>query len=506
MYWLRLSGFFIPLYVYIAVVYGVLAPIEPQARLLFGCVGFLLGGLVASTWHEIEAWFSGPSEVFGSASFATPSIVSRVGLYSKRGVILGRLAGRLIRFNQPGHLLTLAPTRSGKGTCAVIPNLLEYPGSTVVVDIKGENFAITGRRRKDLGRVFKFAPFADDSHCFNPFDFIRDGDNAWDDAAMLADMIIVPSGAAKAVFFEQEARALLTALILYVWNEAPASYRNLSTVRRLVMLGGEAMTARLADMEKSANPIVRRAAASFTQKDPKLQTSILAEVQVHTQIWDSARVQRVTSRSDFSMAELKEWPMSLFLIIPPEALSVYRPLMRLMLGLAVRAMTQAPAQATDPVLFLVDEFPALGHMTPLEEGIAYLAGYGCRLWLFAQDLGQLESVYGEHGTRSIVANTNLQAFGNTDMKTLRMLSDLLGSGTVAVKNKSKARHSLLLPDYHNFSMSAGETSRPLLTPDEIRCLGDDRELLLLRGVRPILARKEPYYRQWRYRGLFDTWR
>ena len=180
--------------------------------------------------------------------------------------------------------------------------------------------------------------------------------------------------------------------------------------------------------------------------------------------------------------------------------------MRLMLGMTVRAMTRSDRETNLPVLFLVDEFPALGYMEPLEDGISYLAGYGVRLWLFAQDLGQLEDVYGRARTRSIVANTNLQAFNAMDADTAEMLSKMLGNETRRIRHKNKSRHSLVLPDYDRFSVGDGETGRSLLTPDEIRCLGDEWELLFIKGLRPILARKTPYYKERRYRGLWDRWK
>ena len=71
------------------------------------------------------------------------------------------------------HSLVAAPTGAGKGVGIVIPTLLTYPGSTVVLDVKGENYEKTARRRHALGdRVFKFAPYAKDrrSHRYNPFD------------------------------------------------------------------------------------------------------------------------------------------------------------------------------------------------------------------------------------------------------------------------------------------------------------------------------------------------
>lgn len=506
MYWLKLGGFLLPLFGYVGVVYGSLVPLPAQFKILIAGAGFLLGGLAASVLYELEQWFSTLSDAYGSASFATVHHIKKAGLFSPKGILLGKYNGRPIRLDQPGHMLTIAPTRSGKGTSAVIPNLLDYPGSVVTVDIKGENFAIAGRRRRDFGMVFRLAPFETESHCFNPFDFIRGGEHAWDDAALLADMLIVPSGSAKSVFFEQEAKALLTGLVLYVATEAPPESRNLARVRELITLGGDAFFEMLANMSKAEHPLVRRIADSFGQKDPKLQSSVLSEAQSHTLIFDSERVKRITSRSDFSFEELKERPISLFLIVPPEHLGVYRPLIRLFLGLAVSAMTRKITPAVQDVLFLVDEFPALGRMGPLEEGIAYLAGYGVKLWLFAQDLGQLESVYGRNATRSIIANSNLQTFSNMDNETLEMVSRMLGTGTVRVRHRSKSRHSLLLPDYDHFNVSAGETGRPLLTPDEIRCLGDDRELLFLKGIKPVLAEKVPYYEERRFRGLWDKWR
>ena len=114
------------------------------------------------------------------------------------GRIVGRKAGRLLRYDGDGHLVTLAPTRSGKGVSAVIPNLLDHPGSVVVTDIKGENYAVTAMRRaRDLGQqVHALDPFgaAGGRACYNPLDVIdRQNPHAPDDAAMIADMLVAPA-------------------------------------------------------------------------------------------------------------------------------------------------------------------------------------------------------------------------------------------------------------------------------------------------------------------------
>ena len=512
MIWTKLFVFSVPLCGYVWLVHGGDKPPAPAFNMLTGSIGFLLGGISASTIYEFEKWFAEVSDNHGSATFARPVDMHRAGLYGRQGLIVGKANGRLLRLNQPGHMLTLAPTRTGKGTTAVIPNLLDYPGSVVCVDIKGENVAIAGRRRRDFGPVLKFAPFEADSCCFNVFDFIRGGDDAWEDAAMLADLLVVPSGAAKSVFFENEARALLTAMILYVAMEAKPERRNMAEVRRMLMVGERGLNHHLEKMKNASHPAVRRAANSFTQKEDRLKSSFMAEAQSNTLVFDSQRVARVTSRSDFDLTTLKHNVASLFLVIPPEHMDVYRPLVRLLLGVAVRAMTRDYHRPDHEVLFLVDEFPALGKMAPLVGdaggggGLAYLAGYGCKLWLFAQDLGQLEAVYGKAPTRSILANTNLQTFSTMDQATAELISKMIGNETRQTSQKSKTRRSWFVPDYHAFNMGSGETGRPLLTPDEVRVLGDDRQLLFIKGLRPVLCRKVPYFRERLFLGLWDLWR
>lgn len=147
-------------------------------------------GLVAVSIHFVRK----RQKPFGDASFANALAIERAGL-RWHGRILGLKKQRFIRFDRPGHLLTFAPTRSGKGVGVVIPNLLDHPGSVVVTDIKGENFRITAEHRRKPGPVWAFAPFDDDieSACFNPIDFIRTStDYDVDDTRLIAEMIVAP--------------------------------------------------------------------------------------------------------------------------------------------------------------------------------------------------------------------------------------------------------------------------------------------------------------------------
>jgi len=163
-------------------------------------------------------------------------------LRHSEGLILGRLNTRLLRYQGDGHLVTVAPTRSGKGVSVIIPNLLDYPGSVVVTDPKGENYAVTARRRQELGTtVHAFDPFdvVDGTAACNPLDVIdTTSPDAIDDARLLADMLVVVEGreTGEQAFWNEEARALLTGLILYTVSHEPVERRILPHVRTLLTL------------------------------------------------------------------------------------------------------------------------------------------------------------------------------------------------------------------------------------------------------------------------------
>jgi type IV secretory pathway TraG/TraD family ATPase VirD4 len=119
----------------------------------------------------------------------------RAGLLGPDGVVLGRLDGNYLRHDGPEHVLCFAPTRSGKGVGLVIPTLLTWPYSTIVHDIKGENFQLTSGWRERFGSVLLFDPTDLASAAYNPLLEIRKGDCEVRDAQNVADILADPEGA-----------------------------------------------------------------------------------------------------------------------------------------------------------------------------------------------------------------------------------------------------------------------------------------------------------------------
>src|SRR3984957_9274025 len=112
--------------------------------------------------------------------------------------------------------------------------------------------------------------------------------------------------------------------------------------------------------------------------------------------------------SDFEFAALKARTATVFLVLPPDRISTYSRWLRLMVAQALSELARSAARPSAPVLFLLDEFAALGRLEPVERAMGLMAGYGVQLWPILQDLHQLRSTYGKR------AETFLSQFPSVD--------------------------------------------------------------------------------------------
>ena len=447
------------------------------------------------------------SDTHGSARFAARKEVAPLAR-AKTGLLIGRDAdsGALLRYGGPSHLLTMAPTRAGKGVGAIIPNLLAADRSIVCIDPKGENARVAGRARDHFGPVHVLDPFGVTglpSAAFNPLaDLDPDSLDIAEDAAALADALVFDApGEAGEAHWNEEAKALLTGVILHVVAHEPPGRRNLATVRELVSSAPDAFETMLAAMQRSeaAGGLIARAANRHLSKSDREAAGVLSAAQRHTHFLDSPRMARVLGRSDFRFAELKERTATVFLVLPPDRLSTYSRWLRLLVTQSLAELGRSPARPVAPVLYLLDEFAALGRLEPVERAFALMAGYGVQLWPILQDIHQLRATYGQRAGTFLSNAGVLQVFGVNDHESARLVSDLLGQQTIVFQPMSRALDS----EKSGISLSQHHVGRPLLTPDEVRNLPQDAELLFLAGQRPIVARKLRYFEDREFVGLFN---
>ncbi|WP_419790022.1 type IV secretory system conjugative DNA transfer family protein [Sphingomonas zeae] len=343
----------------------------------------------------------------------------------------------------------------------MIPNLLLLDRSVTCIDPKGENARITARARAAKGPVWCLDWFGVSGRPparYNPLDRLDPTSlDLAEDANTLADALVHDApGQSGDAHWNEEAKALIAGLILHVVTTEPADRRTLATVRDYLTLAPAGFAALLAAMQGStgAGGLVARAANRQLGKSDREAAGVLSSAQRHTHFLDSPRIVASTAASDFTFAGLKESTATVFLCLPPDRLDTYARWLRLLVSQAVTDMARSTARPPRPVLFLLDEFAALGRLEPVERAMGLMAGYGLQLWPILQDMHQLRANYGERAGPSE-------------------------------------------------SVSAHVTAGQLATPDEIMRMRPDQILLLRQGEHPLAVEKIRYYDQREFDGLFD---
>jgi type IV secretion system protein VirD4 len=526
------------------VLYALLGP-SPIADGVSGFVGFVIFlvalGFGLRLGAKVAATKSRRPTSLGSAQWATLEHLQENGVIGADGFTLGEFVSGAekkdvhpLHYTGTRHLLTVAPTRSGKGVSSIIPNLVTYPGSAFVIDPKGENALISAARRgggdadkgiAGLGQdVFLLDPWdiaasklGAPRAAFNPMDWIKaDDPDAGENAFLLADALVLSESKDEGRFWDEEAKALLTGIILYVGIAAEEEgSRTLGRVRDILNLDDEEFKALLGRMYNHTHPIVVSTAARQASKDTKLFSSVLATAQSNTHFLDSPRIRESLARSDFRFEDLKTKPTSIYLILPADRLKTFDRWLRLLIQQAItvnaRNIEVKPAR---PILFLLDEMPTLGRLPALEQAFGLMAGFGMQLWGIVQDLSQLARVYGEQGWQTFISNSGvIQYFGSRDKMTAEYFSSLCGVTTVEIHNFSWAVGKALSFASSVASGASGgsstssttnssswtrtngvsEAQRQLAYPDELMVLKGDQQIVFVENLDPIPARKVLWY-------------
>jgi len=368
--------------------------------------------------------------------------------------LLGRdNQGRYAGVDDDRHILTVAGSRAGKGVSLIVPNLLFWPGSCIAIDPKGELATITASRRSGLGsdwsvpmtpgegEVWALDPFGRVTGpavrfrgAFNPLEELEpDSEYGVDLAWQIADALIIQSKG-EGAHWTQSARSFLRGLILYVAATEPPASRTLIRVRELVTQGRDEFGVTLAAMVGSARGggVIARAAAALSAKPPQERWSIVSTCEVHTDFLEGESMKRVLCDSNFRMEDLKAKRVTVYLCLPATRLATHGRWLRLMIAMALEAMerTGPIEKGRPPVLFVLDEFAALGHMESIEAAAGQIAGFGVKLWPVVQDLTQLQRDYKE-AWETFMGNAGvLTFFGNTDLTTAEHIAKRLGDTEV----------------------------------------------------------------------------
>ncbi|MBG6473993.1 conjugal transfer protein TraG [Pseudomonas aeruginosa] len=440
---------------------------------------------------------------YGSARWADADEVGKAGLTQPAGVFLGQFDDQYLRHEGPEHVLTFAPTRSGKGVGLVVPTLLSWPASAVVHDIKGENWSLTAGWRSRFSHCLLFNPTDPASAAYNPLLEVRRGAHEVRDVQNIADILVDPEGALeRRNHWEKTSHALLVGAILHVLYASQdktlrgvANFLSDPACTFELTLHRMMSTPHLGD---APHPVVASAAREVLNKSDNERSGVLSTAMSFLGLYRDPTVAEVTSRCDWRIADLisAEHPVSLYLVVPPSDISRTKPLIRLILNQVGRRLTESldgsdGIERRHKLLLMLDEFPALGRLDFFETALAFMAGYGLRAFLISQSLNQIDKAYGQN--HSILDNCHVRVtFATNDERTAKRISETLGTATELRAQRNYAGHRLA-PWLGHLMVSRQETARPLLTPGEVMQLPSDEAVVMLSGLAPIRAKKLRYF-------------
>lgn len=443
----------------------------------------------------------------GDARFATSGDLARHGLLkrSDTGIVVGKFKGQLVRLCGQQFVILAAPTRSGKGVGVVVPNLLDYRESVVVLDIKQENFRLTSGWRASQGHeVYLFNPFAEDrrTHRWNPLTYV-----SHDPAFRVSDLMSIaamlyPDGADEQKFWVSQARNAFMAFALYLFENRddeqasgfPAQHGppTLGAIYRLSSGDGSELRPYLQRLAQrpylSGN--TRTAFANLLSQADETFASILGTFKEPLNPWISPILDTATSGDDFLLTDVRKKRMTVYIGIQPNKLAESRLILNLffsqLINLNTRELPQANPALKHQCLLLMDEFTAIGKVEIISSAVSYMAGYNIRLLPIIQSMSQLDATYGREVARTIVTNHALQIiYAPREQQDANEYSEMLGYTTVRRQNVTRGRE---------FSRSESEERRALMLPQELKAMGADKEVFLYEGIaHPVMCEKIRYY-------------
>lgn len=451
----------------------------------------------------------------GDARFSSVGEVARAGLMDSANrpdtpsILIGRFKGRYLAL--PGQLSVMlsAPTRSGKGVGVVIPNLLNWPDSVVVLDIKGENHAITAGYRAAHGQaVYAFSPFDEQarSHRWNPLTAVRTSPLHRVGDLLGIGQVFFPndgSGTSSEAFFNDQARNLFLGLGLLLL-ETPELPRTVGEMLRQSSGQGRSLKDHLNGLIKQRKETDKPfsdecvdALQRLLSNSENTLSSVVATFHAPLTIFADAVVDAATSADDFDLGQLRRQRMSVYVRIPPNRLSNARPLLALFFSQLVSLNTQhLPEQdktLKHQCLLVNDEFAAMGRVGIISQSAAFLAGYNLRLLTVVQAMSQLDAVYGDKEARTFATNHGLQIlFAPREQRDADEYSAMLGQFTERATSRGRTR-SFSGHGHSTVSRNESEQRRALLLPQEFKELGRDRLVVIFENCKPILGEKIRYF-------------
>ena len=462
--------------------------------------------------------------VYGKAKWSGEAEIRKNDLRAEKGIIVGRDKRGLLKFGGQAFASLGAPTRSGKGVGVVIPNLLEWEDSLIVLDVKQECFSITSKYRalpKEEGglgqKVFLFDPFSFNTHRYNPLGYL---DFSKPDIEMQIQALansLYPVGKGENTFFALQAQSIFVAIVYLLGvlkeNQILASSFTLTTLAGALQgvkiddLNEETgeYEAKLYPLQETVETVQAMGLLSptiyskflsfFDQAEAKDQFSgVKSSYETPLKVFQDPLFEMATSTNDFDFRDLRKEKMTVYIGITPENISTARPIVNLLFTQLIYENIRQGLPDTNPnlkhsVLMLMDEFTSIGYMEQYQVAIAYMAGYNIRSLIIYQNQTQLAENpplgYGDKGSQTLLENHSCNIiYRPINPKMAEDISKRIGNITATVQNYSTNKGGV--------STSNNLTQLALVLPQDIMGLNDDEEIIFCNAAK-IKCKKAFFY-------------
>lgn len=405
-------------------------------------------------------------------------------------------------YSSVSNVLMVAPTRSGKGVGFVIPNALTFPGSMVVLDVKGELWDETARAREQMGdKVFRFAPldFKNPTHQYNPLarlSEIDDMEELWTGLERIAQLFLQSDG--NQDWLEGSILLFVAAGILAVQRDNPTMgeiYRIIFGTGQGSDLGKSSADLLHAAAKECQYPPAARELSTKASLDPKIQQSYISILSVAGLAqWANPKVERVTRRNDFDFTQMRREPTSVYLMILSEDMQRLNSLVRLFFADLIAFLRSSKPGEDEPlpIFMLLDEFDQLGRMPLVVQAMKQTAGHGGRFAIVTQSIPGLITVpYSPEEIQAIESACQVKLYiAASEDRTASELETALGTRTGSTRTRTEEMRAV---GFGAGSMTRSTEHRPLLSKQEIRDMDPDKIIILPERQNPILADRIKYY-------------
>ena len=462
------------------------------------CTGLYIMGLCV---YASEQRRTRDGEEHGSAAWGSPRQVNTMFRQKKNKILTRhvRLGLDTHKHRRSLNVLVIGGSGAAKTRSYVKPNILEANTNYVITDPKSEVLLATGGYLKSKGydiRVLNLVNL-EQSDGYNPFRYLRDEK----DALKLVNNLIqatTPKGSHESdPFWTKAETALLQAIILMLFQEAPEYEQNFSMVMRVL----EYAEVREEDDEylspldllfqamerEDPESVALRQYKVFKQSAGKTAKSILVSAAVRLAPFNLPQIRAITDHDDMDLYTLGEKKCALYAVIPDND-NTFNFLVSLLYSQAFQTLYYSADQIHHGALpqhvhFVLDEFAAMP-LPGFTRELATMRSRNISASTIIQNMAQIKELYKDSWETIPVNSDTILYLGGNEASTHKYISEALGKATIDTKTHGQTKGKS--GSYStNFQMSG----RELLTPDEVRALDNRYCILFIRGAKPVMDLK-----------------